>query len=295
MNKYNKFCNFSLPISPLNKKLYDIFIPMFREHKNYFVDNANISSLYGSPNCYWNGGRIHFSNIHPGQMNDFRLFLEKYNIPFRFTFSNNQLLECHLQDYYCNKILDIFSNGKHEIIVNSQLLEDYIRKKHGNKFKYISSTTKVLTNPQEQKKEIKKDYYLIVLDYRYNPDIQFLTSIEEKYKCEILINCVCDPECKKRKEHYDVMSFAQINQGCSKEWTPCKNESKTLYDSFNLPTFIKAEEINKYIDLGFYNFKIEGRTALDYNLMETLLYYLIKDEYQMLVRNEFLKKKKTYD
>jgi hypothetical protein len=289
MNKYDKFCNFSLPISVLNKKIYDKFVPMFAEHKDYFVDNANISSVYGSPNCYWNGGRILFRPTHLDQMNDLRLFLEKYNIAFRFTFSNNKLLECHLQDYYCNKLLELFCNGKHEIIVNSQLLENYIRNKYGNKFKFISSTTKVLINPDEQKKEIDKNYYLVVLDYRYNTNINFLEGIEHKNKCEILVNCVCDPNCKRRKEHYDLLSLIQINQGYPKEMIECENESYSLYDSFKYPTFIKAEQIDKYINIGYTNFKIEGRKFLPLNLIETLLYYLIKDEYKMLVRNELTK------
>ena len=289
MNIYKKMCNFALPISALNKKVYDLFIPMLNEHPDYFVENAKISAIYGSPNCYWNGGRVLFQCIHIGKMHDFKLFLEKYNIPFRFTFSNNQLLECHLHDYYCNRLLEMYSNGKHEIILNSPLLENYIRNKYGNKFKYISSTTKVLTNPEEQKREIKKDYFLIVLDYRYNTDIPFLKSIEEKDKCEILINSVCDPDCTRREEHYKSLSIDQISNGYSKDRVYCKNESRNLQDCFNLETFIKAEQIDNYIDLGFSNFKIEGRNTSSTNLLETLLYYLVKDKYKDIIRKEIQK------
>ena len=289
MNSYKKACNFALPVSVLNKKVYDLFIPMLEEHPNYFVENAKISAIYGCPNCYWNGGRVTFICVHIGRMYDFKQFLEKYNIPFRFTFSNNQLLECHLHDYYCNKLLEMYSNGKHEIIINSSLLENYIRNKYGNKFKYISSTTKVLTNPKKQIEEINKDYYLIVLDYRYNTNIPFLKSIEEKDKCEILINAVCDPDCTRREEHYRSLSMDQLSNGYSKERVTCKNESRNLHDCFNLPTFIKAEQIDNFIDLGFSNFKIEGRTTSSSNLAETLIYYLVKDEYKDTVREELQK------
>ncbi len=168
-------------------------------------------------------------------------------------------------------------------------MENYIRSKYGNKFKYISSTTKVLTIPDEQKKEIDKNYYLVVLDYRYNTNIKFLESIEQKDKCEILVNCMCDPNCKRRKEHYDLLSLIQINQGYPKEMIECENERYTLHDAFKYPTFIKAEQIDKYIDLGYTNFKIEGRKLLPQSLIETLLYYLIKDEYKVLVQNELMK------
>jgi hypothetical protein len=65
-----------------------------------------------------------------------------------------------------------------EIICNSELLENYIRQHFGNNYKYISSTTKRLTNIVDQNKELQKNYHLIVLDYDHNKNYEYLQSIQ---------------------------------------------------------------------------------------------------------------------
>ena len=38
---------------------YRVFLPLFREHPEYFYDWCRIGSLYGAPaNCLWGGGRV---------------------------------------------------------------------------------------------------------------------------------------------------------------------------------------------------------------------------------------------
>ena len=44
-------------------------------------------------------------------------------------------------------------------------------------------------------KELKKDYHLVVLDYDHNKDFEYLQSIENKEKCELLVNPVCKAKC----------------------------------------------------------------------------------------------------
>lgn len=52
-------------------------------------------------------------------------------------------------------------------------------------------------------------------------------------------------------------------------------------DVRSLSTHISPEDIlNKYIPMGFNQFKIEGRTATMFNLIEFYLYYMIKPEYK---------------
>ena len=48
--------------------------------------------------------------------------------------------------------------------------------------------------------------------------------------------------------------------------------------------FLGRQEINQYLQQGFCNFKLEGRSNHVLDLVEILLYYLIKDEYQDEVR-----------
>jgi hypothetical protein len=57
----------------------------------------------------------------------------------------------------------------------------------------------------------------------------------------------------------------------------------------NYPTYVSPEDIyEKYLPMGFNNFKIEGRTANLFSLVETYVHYLIKPEYQGFVRIQLL-------
>ena len=38
-------------------ELYRLFLPLFREHREYFYDWCEIGSIYGrAPDCIWGGG-----------------------------------------------------------------------------------------------------------------------------------------------------------------------------------------------------------------------------------------------
>lgn len=53
------------------------------------------------------------------------------------------------------------------------------------------------------------------------------------------------------------------------------------------PEFIGVDDIkNKYLPMGFTNFKIEGRGLGSALVLEFLLYYMTKSEYQLNVREE---------
>ena len=53
------------------------------------------------------------------------------------------------------------------------------------------------------------------------------------------------------------------------------------------PGFISVENIkNVYLPMGFTNFKIEGRGLGSALVLEFLLYYMTKPEYQLHVREE---------
>jgi hypothetical protein len=130
--------------------------------------------------------------------------MKEYHIPCRLTSANYQLEAKHLWDIYCNYLLDLFYWEGNSIIVNSPILEEYIRKKYP-KYKIISSTTKCLNEKDSALNELKYEYEMVVLDYNFNKDFEFLNNIQNKEKCELLINPVCMPKCPRRKEHYTFM------------------------------------------------------------------------------------------
>lgn len=50
-------------------ELYRIFVPLFREHREYFYDGCEIGSIYGAPaDCLWGEGRVGFGDSDPQEV-----------------------------------------------------------------------------------------------------------------------------------------------------------------------------------------------------------------------------------
>jgi hypothetical protein len=288
MDTYNQETIFHLPGLFEYFMVYEQILQNYKENPECFKDNVKIGSIYGCPPAIWNGGRlITGAPQFKSSLINIRDTLTKYDVPARFTFTNCLLEEKHLQDTYCNLLLEVFNTGNNEVICNKDILEQYIRKNYGNRYKYISSTTKRLSNTEGQQQELEKDYHLVVLDYDHNKNFEFLNSIENKDKCELLCNAVCQSGCPRRQYHYEVISQCQLdfdkkkleNFGC--QYTREDNLDGAKKNS----NFISPEDINNiYLPMGFKNFKLEGRTMHPLDFIEVLLYYLIKDECKSQVR-----------
>ena len=75
---------------------YKVFLPLYREHREYFYDWCDIASIYGSPtDCLWGGGRAAFGEA---DVDDVISLMDNYEISARLTFSNSLFKEDHLTD-----------------------------------------------------------------------------------------------------------------------------------------------------------------------------------------------------
>ena len=263
-------------------------INLLKNNPEYFYDDVKISAIYGTfPGAIWNGGRIINGGASIQEIEEVTKSFNETGIPIRFTFTNCLIEKEHLNDRQCNLIMDIANNGLNEVLVTSPLLEDYLRNKYPN-FKYLSSTTKCIVNENEIKEESNK-YYLTVLDYRKNIDFDFLKSLKNPDKYELLINAYCSPNCKRRTEHYEQISRNQLKNQF--EYFFCEDAKPTFYESLKWPTVIKANDLyniyNK--ELGFKHFKVEGRTSHIIDVIASYVYYLIKPEYQEVTKHNILK------
>ena len=70
-------------------ELYRVFLPLFREHREYFYDWCEIGSIYGAPaDCIWGGGRAGFGEDNAEEV---LALMQEYGISARLTFSNSLL------------------------------------------------------------------------------------------------------------------------------------------------------------------------------------------------------------
>ena len=181
--------------------LYKAFLPLFREHREYFYDWCEIGSIYGAPSdCIWGGGRIGFGEAEPQKVVE---LMREYGISARLTFSNSLIREEHLADRKCNKLCRMFESnvGQNGIIIHSDLLLNYIKTKYPNYY-FVSSTTKVITNFEQFKAELnREEFRYVVPDFRLNKQLDKLNTLTDaqKQKVEFLCNECCWFGCHDRK------------------------------------------------------------------------------------------------
>ena len=299
-------------------ELYRVFLPLFHEHREYFYDWCDIGSVYGAPaDCIWGGGRAGFGDDDAKKVLD---LMKEYGISARLTFSNSLLREEHLLDKKCNTLCKLFEEAgdtqnesvsdsnmqnksikdiqennvqpkviQNGVIVHSDLLLDYLKKNYPNLY-FVSSTTKVLTDFQQFSNEVKrKEFRYVVPDFRLNKSFDRLNTLTqiEKDKVEFLCNECCWFGCKDRKRCYETVSRKNLGENCPEHHcaAPDAEEGYRFSKAMKNPGFISTEDIrNVYLPMGFSNFKIEGRGLGSALVLEFLLYYMVKKEYQIQIR-----------
>lgn len=273
-------------------ELYRAFLPLFREHRDYFYDWCDIGSIYGAPaDCLWGGGRVGFGDARPA---DVAALTREYGISARLTLSNSLLREAHLSDPKCNALCALFEhNGaaRSGAIVHSELLADYLRRRYPGLY-LVSSTTKVLTDFDRFEAELnREEFQYVVPDFRLNRAFSLLDALpaDKKRKVEFLCNECCWFECPDRRACYENVSRKNLGEDCADHVCASPNARRgyRFSDAMENPGFIGIGDIQRrYLPNGFSHFKIEGRGLGSAIVLEFLLYYMTKPERQLKVREE---------
>ena len=273
-------------------ELYRVFLPLFREHREYFYGWCDIGSIYGAPaDCLWGGGRAGFGEASP---RDVLALMQEYGISARLTFSNSLLREEHLSDRKCNALCRLFAESggvQNGVIVHSDLLLEYLAQRWPGLY-FVSSTTKVLTDFREFKSELDRaDFRYVVPDFRLNRQFDALSALTQaqKDKVEFLCNECCWFGCTDRKRCYETVSRMNLGEVCPEHRcaAPDADGGYRFSKAMKNPGFIGVRDIEDiYLPMGFSQFKIEGRSLGSALVLEFLLHYMTRPEYQLNVREE---------
>ena len=273
-------------------ELYRVFLPLFREHREYFYDWCDIGSIYGAPaDCIWGGGRVGIGDQDPGEV---LALMQEFGISARLTFSNSLLKKEHLADMKCNALCSLFEkSGKLQngVIVHSDLLLKYLKNNYPGLY-LVSTTTKVLTDFSQLLRELGRDDFLYVVpDFRLNKALEKWDTVPDvqKSKVEFLCNECCFFGCKDRKACYEAVSRKNLGEdSCDFRCTSPDAEGGYQFSkAMTNPGFIGINDIRSiYLPMGFSNFKIEGRGLGSALILEFLLYYMTRPEYQLHVREK---------
>ena len=271
-------------------ELYRTFLPLWREHREYFYDWCEIGSIYGAPaGCLWGGGRVELGE-RPAR--DVLALTADYGISARLTFSNSLLREEHLADRPCNALCALFETGsevQNGVIVHSELLRRHLMERYPGLY-FVSSTTKVLTDFDDLRRELgRPEFRYVVPDFRLNRAFDRLDALTqgERDKAELLCNECCDFGCTARRACYEAVSRKSLGEdgGEHRCAAPGAGEGYRFSRAMENPGFIGVEDIRRlYLPRGFSQFKIEGRGLGSALVLEFLLYYLTRPEYHIHVR-----------
>lgn len=273
-------------------ELYRLFLPLFYEHREYFYEWCEIGSVYGAPyDCIWGGGRV---GAGCDSTSDVLALMREYGVSSRLTFSNSLICREHLSDRKCNELCRMFENNgtaENGIIISSDLLLDHIRKNYP-RFYFVSSTTKVITDFDEFTSELdREEFRYAVIDFRSNRRFDKLKNLSpgRKAKVEFLCNECCWFGCRERRACYENVSRRMLGEICMEHicHSPGAEDGYVFSKAMQNPGFIGIDDIrNIYLPMGFSEFKIEGRSLGSALVLEFLLYYMTKPEYQLNVREK---------
>lgn len=305
-------------------ELYKEFLPLYRKHREYFYDWCEIGSIYGAPaDCVWGGGRVGFGEHDPKEvlklMQEYGISARltfsnslltrehlsdpKCNELCRIFdigrdnersrgFGNDKDIECCIDNDNdisgINKRIKV-KECRNGIIIYSDILLDYIKENYPG-FYFVSSTTKVLTDFGEFENELnREDFRYVVPDFRLNKSFDKLKALSQhqKDKVEFLCNECCWFGCTDRKKCYETVSRKNLGEDCPEHYcvAPDLRQGYLFSKAMENPGFIGVDDIkNTYLPMGFSNFKIEGRGLGSAMILEFLLYYMTKPQYQIHVR-----------
>ena len=102
-----------------------------------------------------------------------------------------------------------------------------------------------------------------------------------------MCNECCWFGCTERKRCYETVSRQNLGEDCSDHRcaAPDAAGGYRFSKAMRSPGFIGVEDIRqRYLPAGFSHFKIEGRGLGSALVLEFLLYYMTKPEYQLQVR-----------
>ena len=128
-------------------------------------------------------------------------------------------------------------------------------------------------------------------DFRLNKAFDKWNTLtcSQKDRVEFLCNECCYFGCVDRKRCYETVSRKNLGENCPdfRCASPDAEDGYRFSKAMINPGFIGIDDIkSSYLKMGFSNFKIEGRGLGSALILEFLLYYMMKPEFHLHVREK---------
>jgi hypothetical protein len=249
-------------------KLLELFV-----HEFNFLPFRQVS---GAPACIWAGGRSCGPKLRPPVIQQIITTYDTVHVSVNLAFSNCLLRPEHLGDMLGNYILtslcDFNRKEQNGVVLGSDILADHVRKNYPS-LKRIASIARVLqeggTDRLETYRRLADQYDQVIIHPDDNFNLGLLEKLEDKDKYKIVLNECCIHNCPQRRQHYELVSAQFLNFldvdlerqelelvrhiGCG------HNLKKLLLSPQYRTVTLSTDECRRIYDLGFRNFKIQGR------------------------------------
>ncbi len=270
--------------------------------KKYSGENL-FKSVHGSIPCKFNSGRRSVrctQDYIKNCINEYHL----RGINVFYTFSNFLLRKEDLNDTQCNQLLGLLS-PEDGVIISNQLLFDYVKTNYPQ-LKIISSVLNAVNYFNERNyifyNILLEKYDKIVIHPDDNINFLLLDKINDKENCEILVNERCIHNCGFRYKHDYLLCKESLdpNEENAKACIDFSKQHCVVNDECRFIRLIQANkdlrsdrlninEIDKLYEMGFVNFKLQGRADSPASFAYDICKYLIDKKYKDLLFNMIAK------
>ena len=286
---------FLIPDYTIYPNLIKLLWLLQTENPEIFLPNRSIGGTYDFlARSILNGGRCRFEG--PDIYECYYLYDEydELGIPLCHTCTNGFITEHDCYDKLSNRWLKYTENPRNRIITQSDIFLQYIKQQYPQ-YKITYSTLHPNNDELNFYNSINNSDDIIVLNYKFNNDDEFLSKIKNPSQIEIICGEPCVDNCPRRREHQILINKLQQGDPEVKDFyrksycTYCDNSSlffNSLFTNSNALTNDRIDEL--YNQFGFSRFKISGRGEPLNNIIDKCLYYLIKPEYRDLLREHIL-------
>ena len=276
--------NFYLPFTDQKTLNLAFFMQeQISQYSNYLLyPNAKIAGVYGSfPGLIWNGGRSFYNTdfIHISDMYNCLQEINNKSMICKFTFTNQLLEKQHCSNPLCNNILDLIADTKNEIVIFSDILENYIKEK----YPYINLTSSITKGNSLSvlQNNLQKDYSAVVCFYKKNI-LQYISQLSkiDQNRIELLLNDEGCAHCSNSVNHFANESYNNL-YGTQRQFL-CNKQLKDYNDYETLLNLSNDEQlfynIKYFQDLNIHNYKIRGRCSSLNNLASVYVNTLFMPE-----------------
>ena len=251
-------------------------------------DKNKIKYVFGGIGSPLSGGRFHKKSFDEDYFRYRVSILNYYGIGVRLTLQSLKIHDNFLQDINTNKALSFVDyrhknfGAKNGVIVASDKLRDFIRDKYNNLYIIssiirVANDTNFISDDLNYYQNLLNNYDFVVLNTGRIFDYDFLTSLPNKNKIEIIVNSKCLKNCPFAKIHYQAVENINQDIDVRQNLDICnqlKEKCSALLEDKQYNLIQTKDDLIKLQELGFYNFKLEGRDFTDEEYLKDIQYYL---------------------